>query len=198
MKKLTILAAFAALAMSASAASITWGFGGQVYVSEDGSAATLSTSSTADMTGWCLALVYVGQNKDTFNIADVSTSSIVNDENTSSAATLAYKVATTGKNAGKWDPTTITSTTTAYADGASFAVVWYDGASNFDYIYSGTTSVGSAVTSATSVSDMSARGSASIYGTGGSGTAGVVAVPEPSVALMGLLGIGMLLKRRRA
>ena len=43
----------------------------------------------------------------------------------------------------------------------------------------------------------SASGGNQLYAAGGS-TAAITSVPEPSVALMGLLGLGMLLKRRRA
>ena len=43
----------------------------------------------------------------------------------------------------------------------------------------------------------SSAGGSTAFATGGSTTA-IASVPEPSVALMGLLGIGMLIKRRRA
>ena len=191
MKKFAILALLAMFAGSASAASITWGFGGQVYVSKDGSSAVLGTSFT-DAVPWSLALVYVGQNQDSFDIDDLTTGSVVD--------TMDYGVSSSGKTAGKWNPAQQRISTTAYADGASFAVVLYDAVkSSFSYIYTGTTSVGSAVTETTTISDMSARGSGALYGTGGTGSsAGVVVVPEPSTAVLALAGLALLLKRRKA
>ena len=191
MKKLATLAVLAALAGSAHAAAITWGFGGTVYVAKSVTETAVQGDTFTGTVPWALALVYVGQNQSSFNIDDLTSTSVLD--------TMDFAVSTSGKSAGKWSPSSKAFSTTAYADNASFAVVLYDAAkSSFEYIYSGTTSAGSAVTTTTTVADMSARGSATIYGTGGSGTSGVVAVPEPSVALMGLLGIGMLLKRRRA
>ena len=193
MKKFATLALIAALATTASAASITWGFGGQVYVAEGkDSTGVLASTYTGDMP-WSLALVYVGQEKTSFSIDALTESSVVD--------TLAYAVTTSGKQSaiGKWSPATKITTTTAYADKASFAVVLYNTTDKtFDYIYGGSTAAGSAFTSATTVTDMSQQGSAAFYGTGSGTTTGVVVVPEPSVALLGLLGLGMLLKRRRA
>ena len=193
MKKFTLLAAFAAMVGSASAATITWGFGGPVYISEDGATPVLSTAYAGDV-DWKLALVYVGQNKSTFDIDDLTSASVV--------ATTDYSVypTTNTKNANKWNPATTKTTTTAYDDGASFAVVLYN-AGDFDYVYAlSNGAAGAAVTSAITVSDMSARGSGMVYGAGSSTAAGVVkvSVPEPGIACMALLGIGMMIKRRKA
>lgn len=190
MKKLATLAVLAMLAGSASAASITWGFGGQVYVSKDGSSAVLGTSFT-DTVPWSLALVYVGQGKNTFDIGSLTEASVVDS--------VTYGISTSGKTAGKWNPANKTKDTTAYADGASFAVVLFDtAAKTFDYIYAGTTSVGNAVKSTTTISDMSARGSGTVWGAGSASGTGVVVVPEPSTAVLALAGLALLLKRRKA
>ena len=195
MKKIATLAVLAALVTTASAASITWGFGGQVYVTESkDSTAVLASTYSGDMP-WMLALIYVGQNTTSFSLDSITTDSVVD--------TLSYAVTTSGKGSsvGKWNPASKTTATTAFENGASFAVVLYDGTSAFDYIYSGTTAVGSAVTEATTISDMSQQGSGALFGTGGDGTSSgvvVAAVPEPGVAAMALLGIGMMIRRRRA
>ena len=187
------MAAFAALVGSASAAAITWGFGGQVYIAEKGKTPVLSTTYSGNV-DWQLALVYVGQNQSSFDIGDLTADSVVD--------TMDYAVSTATKTANKWNPATTKTTTTAYADGASFAVVLFENAQDsvkFDYVYAFSNgAVGEAVTSATSVSDMSARGTAMLYGAGNSTTAGVVVVPEPGTAALALLGVGMLLKRRRS
>ena len=192
MKKFAIMAAFAALVGSASAAAISWGFGGQVYIA-DGDTPVLSTSYTDDV-DWKLALVYVGQNADSFSIDKLTSDSVLD--------TMDYGIQATGKNAGKWNPATKTTSTTAYEDGASFAIVLFNEGA-FDYVYALTSgAVGSAVTSATKVADMSDRGSATLYAVGGTGAAnGVVkvsAVPEPGTAALALLGVGLLFKRRKA
>ena len=136
----------------------------------------------------------MGQNKSTFDIDDLTSASVV--------ATADYAVypTTNTKNANKWNPATTKTTTTAYDDGASFAVVLYN-AGDFDYVYAlSNGAAGAAVTSAITVSDMSARGSGMVYGAGSSTANGVVkvSVPEPGIACMALLGIGMMIKRRKA
>ena len=202
MKKFMTFAAFAAVALSAQAATISWGVGADVYLMETGAdfgTALLATESTlAPAAGSYLALVYVGQGQDSFDIGAITQDSVV--------ASAEYAIDTSAGGVD-FDPFVTDTRTTAYADGASFGVVWFDaGSGSFDYIYS--IDDGTAFNAATTVSDM-IRGSANISpaeitdGWGGILTVKPSSeppptVPEPSVALMGLLGLGMMLKRRRA
>ena len=197
------LAAFAAVALSSQAATITWGLGADVYLMETGSdfasavlAGTDGAPSVAD--GAYLALVYVGQGVDSFDIGDITGDSVVDS--------APFAVDGDGASYADYDPFSTDTRTTAYSDGASFGVVWFDG-NAFSYVYS--IDDGSALNQATTVSDMSTRGSGDIYpAMDTNGYGGILTVkpssepppviPEPSVALMGLLGLGMMLKRRRA
>jgi len=198
MKKLTMLAVLAALATSAHAASVAWGFGGLVYL-YDGKTAALSTESTATVDpGAYLALVYLGQNVESYSLSDLTkegTTAKVVDQ-------MSYSITTTGKSSaiGKWNPTGQTYDDTAMKSGASFTVLFYNG-SSFDYVYalSGTdkgAAKDSNILTITNADMTTADGT--IFATGGSTTAGVVAVPEPSTAMLALAGLALLIKRRRA
>lgn len=84
MKKFMILAAFAAVALSAQAATISWGLGADVYLvkasSTDFAADALvpyASGAPTVVAGSYLALVYVGQDTTSFNIADISDTSVV-------------------------------------------------------------------------------------------------------------------------
>ena len=199
MKKLATLAVLAALATSAQAASIMWGFGGKVYLN-DGTSTVLGTESTAPAVaaGSYLALVYLGQNVTSYNLSDITAAKVVDQ--------MDYGITTTGKSSaiGKWSPNTKTYDDTTMTSGASFTVLFYNGAtSSFDYIYALSGSdKGDAFNSniVTVTSDNMAIANASIMSTGSATTAGVavVAVPEPSTAVLALAGLALLLKRRKA
>ena len=190
------LVAFVAAVASAQAAAITWGLGADIYLLEEGK--DFSTAKVAYETtlvpesGSYLALVYVGQNQDSFDIANITSASVVD--------TLAYGLDTDGSTYADWDPYQKTSTAPAstYADGASFGVVWFDaGSSQFRYIQA--IDDGANLNQTVTFADMT-RGSDSIMPASNTNYGGVltVSVPEPGIACMALLGIGMMLKRRRA
>ena len=196
MKKFMTFALVAAFAAGAQAATITWGLGSDIYLMENGnfnSATIAYESSLTPETGSYLALVYVGQGQDSFSIGDITQDSVI--------ATSAYAIDTDGSSYADWDPYQVTTQVSAstYADGASFSVVWYDaGAGAFDYVYS--IDDGSALNSATTINDMT-RGSDTIFVAGDTNDYGGVlnvTVPEPGIAAMALIGLGMMIKRRRA
>ena len=199
MKNLMILAALAATTVGVTAASVEWGFGADVYIATavDGKAsselfgsAVLGSDYTEQIaTGSYLALVYVGQGADSFSLSD-----IVREVDTMTFAVDNYST---------WNPEMKTASISAneYSNGASFAVVWFNGES-YDYLYDQTD--GTAMTAAAKLDDVE-RGSLTIYQVDDSGAANytgylvnTVSVPEPGIACMALLGLGMLIKRRRA
>lgn len=191
MKKLLALCAVA-LMLNASAATINWGFGGDVYLMKNGddyTSAVLAQNFTGTVpTSAYLALVYVGSNASTFDIASIDESSVV--------ASTPYSISP-GEGYCDFNPYSVKTTITAakYSDGDSFAVVWFTG-SKFDYIYD--VADGTAFNQAETVSDI-ARGNITIDQAGTSSAyGGVVAVPEPSTAALALAGLALLLKRRKA
>ena len=192
MKKVLLLALIA-LATQIQAATISWGVGADIYLmkaGEDFSTAKIAYSSdlTVDSSAY-LALVYGGSGVDSFDIADVSAASVI--------ASAAFAIDTDNATYCDWDPylTTTDIAASSYADGSSFAVVWFNGKS-FDYIYS--IDDGSAFNTATTIADM-ARGNETISPAAmTTGYGAVVAVPEPSTAMLALAGLALLLKRRKA
>ena len=205
MKKFLTFAALAAFAASAQAATITWGFGGDVYLvkasSTDyvGDAIAASDATAPEVkTGSYLALVYVGQDVTSFNIGDVS---VANVTAAGDPATADYAI--DSSYFSDYDPYQLSSITVegAYTTGASFGVVWYDaGRKKFDYVYS--MDDGSALNQTTIITwsgTNSAQAQGDIYACNGTTSyAGVLAVPEPSTAMLAIAGLAMLLKRRRA
>ncbi len=205
MKKLLAFAAFVAMTVSAHAATITWGLGADVYLVKASSTDYASDAVVPYADGAptvngssYLALVYVGSDVATFSIDTISDSSVVIDKNGDRAIAL-YALDTDGSSYADYDPYTITTQVSAdnYADKSSFSVVWFDAErGKFDYVYS--IDDGSAINTATTFADMT-RGSDTInIAENTQGFGGVLAVPEPATAALALLGLGMLLKRRRA
>ena len=191
MKKL-ILIALSAIAVQAQAATINWGLGADVYLMKGSDFSTAKVAYQSDLTvdsGAYLALVYVGSGVNTFDVGTINADSVV--------AQAAYAIDSDNASYCDWDPalTTTTVSASSYADGSSFAVVWYTG-KTFDYVYS--IDDGSALNSAETISDIT-RGSATLEPAATTtGWGGVISVPEPSTAALALAGLALLLKRRKA
>ena len=191
MKKLLLLS-LAFFAIQAKSATIFWGLGADVYLMKGSDFSTASVAYESDLTvdpGAYLALVYVGSGVDSFDIGSINADSVVAKAN--------YAIDTDNATYCDWDPalTTTTVSASSYADGSSFAVVWYTG-KTFDYVYS--IDDGSALNSAETISDIT-RGSATLEPAATTtGWGGVISVPEPSTAALALAGLALLLKRRKA
>ncbi len=200
MKKLAILAVLG-IAVSAQAASIKWTGGSFLYGVEDGTATQGYTVSG----GWtdafkspneaAFVLVYLGVDAQAKSAADVSTSDIVQ----TAKMTDIVNTSTSTSKAGK---ASLTQTlNVADVVGATYQVFFsYNGV--LKDIYTDSSLTTAAGVTATVIKDpdtnIFSTTPSPLYAAGGSGSSMYVSVPEPSVALMGLLGLGMLLKRRRA
>lgn len=199
MKKLMLAVAMVCAAAIVQAASVTWGFGGKVYVSDDGSSSVLSTAYTGTVSDSAyLALVYLGQNVSSIDIASITADNVVDQ--------MAYSIKTSGTASakGKWNPATQTTDLAGYNNGASFGIVFFDG-EEFTMINSVDTStgaVGDGINNAITYADLGDTASLdNFYATGASGTVAgaITTIPEPTSALMLLVGLaGLALKRKVA
>lgn len=196
MKKLILAVAIVCATAIAQAASLKWGFGGKVYVSENGSSSVLAADFTGSVSDSAyLALVYLGQNVSSIDIASITATSVVD--------TISFGISTSGAAKNKWNPATKTTDLASYNNGASFGIVFFDG-DQFTMINSvdaATGAVGDGINNATSYADMSGQTPFStLYATGGGSTAGAITtIPEPTSALMLLVGLaGLALKRKVA
>ncbi len=192
MKKLLTLSLAVGFAGMASAVSMQWGSASAIKF--DGS----NLKSDATVTGYLIALdSFVDKYKvtDSFSAVDIGTK--VDEKN---------KTTTLSKITNTW-----TIDTTSYGNGDTFAVLLkYTGASDgktYWNLSSGLLTMvgmddGSGDTPPNDANAVSAAFSFA-KGTDGTLTAGggwvaAAAVPEPGIACMALLGIGMMIKRRRA
>ncbi len=200
MKKYIALAALAATIGSASAASLSWGWGsGSLFVAKDGETSGVAAASFAgDTSNVSLVLVYLGSSSS-FTAADVTADKVVD--------TIAYGYSGDADESF-WNPQNKSFTVDAaggYSAGDYFGVAVKVGdtfklAMDISDWDSGT--LGDAIAPVAQVSSLAANApvtqlaaTASSFTTDG---AAAVVVPEPGTAALALLGVGMLLKRRRA
>ncbi len=184
------------------AATLQWGFSEDslLYV-KNGDDFVSADQYTEDISSLKYVLVYLGT-ATTLSLDKVSESTIVGEmayglyeEDGAKTAYLDPFVAyfeTTGSARAADGVTDIT-----VSAGDNFGIAFFNG-EKYDYIYATDgSSVGSALTGTASLSSVAATANPVAFELGKGGNIAVV-VPEPSVALLGLLGLGMLLKRRKA
>ena len=198
MKKFFTLAVITATVATVSASSLKWGFGsGSLFVAKEGEtvgvAAAAYTGTIPD--GAYLALVYLGDST-TLDVASVKSSDVVD--------TIAYGFEGDTEESF-WAPATKTFAVTAnagYSVGDSFGVVFFNGktfAPIFDISDWDSGTIGEALNPVVTVTDLAANKSFSVNPSAvSSDGAAAVVVPEPGTAALALLGVGMLLKRRKA
>ena len=199
MKKLAVMLAAVFAVGAVSAASLEWGFSEDslLYVNT-GSDLVMANNYSGDTTGWKFCLVYLGSS-DTLNIANVKDSNVIDSfdfgvyEDGGDAFVDPYygTFVTTGS------ATAVDGSSITLSSGDRFGVVFFDGTSYSNVYLTDGSSVGSAMTDTVAMTDYSATAFPVSYTFGNGGNV-AVSVPEPGIACMALLGLGMLIKRRRA
>ena len=208
MKKLAILA-FLCAAVSASAVSIKWSVGGLLY-GVDGDGATQAFTQAG---GWsdkfdnsaAFVLVYLGNDASgvtasAFTDPNQTAPTVVQTVSLFDAQGASDLVTTSGKAAAIGKANKESSLLVADTVGATYQVFFTMGGKYYD-IYTDSSQAANTLASVTTKVAKDGAGAFSadkLWAVGGDGSsAAYVSVPEPSVAILGLLGIGMLIKRRR-
>ena len=181
MKKLMIAAAIVCAAAMSQAASISWSASTVNYVTKDG---VVQTSATADVGNF--VLVYLGN-----GTADWDNAKVVGEAGTVQYGTTKSGVAF-ARAGGKyaWDFTAGTQ-----SNGDIFGVMFKDGEGNLSKLV---TVGGAEITETFTISGMTQDTYSGSY-TFATSDYTVASVPEPTSALMLLLGVaGLALRRHRA
>lgn len=185
-KAFLVFSALIATTMMASGASIKWAIGGLI-----------DDSASIDTSVGSFVLAYIGNTTDGAGV-DAATFT--------TGVGISYTIA----DSGAWDDfyvanrgysKTKTLNTSSDTTGDTYQVFYVNnGVYNLinDSIATIMVSVDGAGAASTTPYIDGVKGSGStLYATGGARNT-ISSVPEPSVALMGLLGIGMLIRRRKA
>lgn len=192
MKKLLGIALIAMLATSSQAASISWGSNGTTArFLQDVGGGTGAANRLAKESLICLIYLGTGTSVTFDNTLDSYSESTI--KNAISGGTVYTTGALTGS--GSYTKTFGGEEWTTDKLNGNYAILYFD-ATSWDDIKAGTKyGITTDVTSVSLAAENDQTGKATLKNN--VGLTGTI-VPEPSVALMGLLGIGMLIRRRKA
>ena len=187
MKKTFLALSLMVAATIASGASIKWAIGGAIDASAD-----IDTSVGSFVLAYIGTTSGIGVDAATFNAGVGSSYEVVDTGDWADFYSAARGTYATAKSKSVADVANATYQI-FYLNNGVYSLV--NDPTQVTMAISIDPTTGAASTSA--YVDGVSNGTSTMYAAGGQ-RAAITSVPEPSVALMGLLGLGMLLKRRKA